>query len=267
MRDFLLTLARASLPLNFPPRRWWREYRQWRQLRALAGQRLLRAFARAYPKAYFVQIGANDGMQQDPIRFVRERYAWSGLLVEPVPYVFERLKANWERVPGLTLDNVAVADRDGRLPFYHPAKATDPVAVPSWYDGLGSFSKENVLKHADLIPDIAQRIVVTEVSCLTLESLCRKHGIAHIDVLHVDAEGYDDRIVQQIDFARHRPRLLIYEHFHLDSATRTALQRRLEQHGYAWMEEYLDTWCLDMTERTDAGVRAEWQRLRPGGRA
>lgn len=261
MREFLLTLARASVPVNFPPRRWWREYRHWRRLRQLAGQRFLMAFARAHPQAYFVQIGANDGAQQDPLRFVRERYGWPGLLVEPVPYVFERLKANWGGVANLALDNVAVADRDGRLPFYHPAQAADAGALPSWYDGLGSFSRENVLKHADVIPDIAQRIVTTEVPCLTLESLCRKHGIERIDVLHVDAEGYDAQIVRQLDFDRRRPRLIIYEHFHQGEPERAALRRLLQDQGYDWIEEYLDTWCLDLRAPLGKDLLDTWQRL------
>lgn len=261
VRDYLLTLARASVPVNFPPRRWWREYRHWRRLRRLAGQRLLLAFARAHPAAYFVQIGANDGSQQDPLRFVRERYSWSGLMVEPVPYVFARLKANWGHVPQLVLDNVAVADRDGVLPFYHPAQAADTANLPSWYDGLGSFSKENVLKHADLIPDIAQRIVATDVPCLTLASLCCKHAITRIDVLHIDAEGYDARIVRQLDFAQLRPRLIIYEHFHQADSERTALRGLLEDHGYGWLEEYLDTWCLDLRPPLDAALLNTWRRL------
>ena len=33
---------------------------------------------------------------------------------------------------------------------------------------------QNLLSHRDLIPDIEQRLVATEVPCMTFESLCTK---------------------------------------------------------------------------------------------
>ena len=56
---------------------------------------VLAAFARATAqrRVVFVQIGSNDGVTSDPLQYFVDRYAWSGILVEPVPHVFERLHA------------------------------------------------------------------------------------------------------------------------------------------------------------------------------
>ena len=63
------------------------------------------------------------------------------------------------------LENVAIGERDGTLPFYHLAPVDDFEAegLPQWYDGIGSFKREHVLKHVEYIPDIADRLVCTDV--------------------------------------------------------------------------------------------------------
>ncbi len=90
---------------------------------------------------------------------IQER-EWRGVMVEPVPYVFERLRAAYAGNDRVTLENAAIADRNGRLPFYHLAEAADyePEGMPEWYDGIGSLSCDAVLSHARAIPDIEARL-------------------------------------------------------------------------------------------------------------
>jgi FkbM family methyltransferase len=235
--------------------------------RRLAGPKLLQAFGEAYPRAFFVEIGANDGDQHDHLQALIRTREWSGLMVEPVPYVFERLRRNYADRHRVTLENAAIGDRDGRHAFYHLREA-DPGErdrLPSWYDGIGSLSRANVLAHRRHIPDIDERIVRSEVPCLTFESLCRKHGVERVDLLAIDAEGYDAEILRRIDFGVLRPRLIVYEHFHLEPHERVACRTALEVTGYETIEEGFDTWCL-IASPEDRLTRA-WRGLRPGVRA
>jgi hypothetical protein len=119
-----------------------------------------------------------------------------------------------------------------------------------------------VLSHVEQIPDIARRIVRAEVPCLSFESLCRRYGVERVDLLAIDAEGYDREILRQIDFDVYRPRLLIYEHYHFRREDRAEARSRLEQLGYATMEEGFDTWCVDA--RVGDAVTRAFRRLRPG---
>jgi FkbM family methyltransferase len=241
----------------------WRDLLLRRTRRRMAGPKLLRAFADAYPEAFFIEVGANDGEQSDHLRpFILSR-AWRGIMIEPLPHVFERLTANYEGLDRVTLENAAIAAADGAMPFYHvaPIAGEEGGSVPGWYDTIGSFSRETVLRHAVHIPDLDQRIVQTQVPCLTFESLCRKHGVERIDLVLVDAEGYDYEIVKQIDLATYRPRLLIYEHYLLAPGERSACRARVERAGYSTMEEGFDTWCLDTG--SDDSVTRTWRRLRP----
>jgi FkbM family methyltransferase len=245
------------------PRRAWRALRFRLLERRLAGPQLVRAFAESHPDAFFIEIGSNDGVQHDYLRpFITER-AWRGVMVEPVPYVFERLRRNYGSLDRVELENAAIADRDGTLPFYHlrEADSAERAHLPGWYDGIGSFSRDVVASHTRHIPDIESRIVRVDVPAMTLESLCRKHGVERVDLLLVDTEGYDFQIIKSIDFAARHPRLLVYEHYHLDPDERERCGRYVREQGYETMEEGFDTWCLDLG--ADDRLTAAWRGLRP----
>lgn len=243
--------------------RAWRAAAHRRLRRRLAGPRLLAAFARAYPEAFFVEIGSNDGEQHDHLRPLIVSQQWRGIMVEPVPYVFERLARNYGGLDRVVLENAVIADHDGELPFFHlrEAAAGDRERLPDWYDGIGSLSRDFVLNHRDRIPDIDRRLTTTQVPALTFDSLCRRHSVDHLDLLLVDAEGHDWEILRRIDLARWRPRVVIYEHYHLTSADRRASRARFRDQGYELIEEGFDTFCL-RSEPADE-LTGTWRRTRP----
>jgi FkbM family methyltransferase len=244
-------------------RRILQRLRYRRVKRRLAGPRLIRAFADAHPDAFFVEVGSNDGVQHDYLRPMILERSWRGIMVEPVPYVFERLRRNYGPLDRISLENAAIAQRDGTLPFFHLREAGEAERgeLPGWYDGIGSFSRDVVMSHAAHIPDIADRIVEAQVPALTFESLCRKHGVDGVDLVLIDTEGYDWEIIQSIDLATRHPRLLVYEHYHLDAGERARCADHVRDHGYETMEEGFDTWCLDPAP--DDPLTATWRGLRP----
>jgi FkbM family methyltransferase len=234
--------------------RSWRSLLRWRRDHRLAGRKLLRAFADAFPEASFVEIGANDGVNDDPLRPFVVSGAWSGVMVEPAPEVFERLRQNYAELDRVVLVNAAIADHDGTVPLYQAA-VVDGEETVAVFDSAGSLSRETAERSgAIFIPDDQRRIIRMEVPCLSFASLCRKYDIQEIDLMVIDAEGYDYEIIKQVDFAARRPRLLVYEHFHLSPADREQCMAHLERLGYETMEEGLDTWCLD-TELDDSLTR------------
>jgi FkbM family methyltransferase len=242
------------------PGRAWRKARYRRLLNSMAGPRLLRAFGAAYPGAFFIEIGSNDGEQHDHLRPLILSLDWRGLMVEPVPYVFERLRQNYGEVDRVTLVNTAIADRDGEMPFFHMREAGPEETVPDWYHGTGSFSRDAVLRHAKDIPDVEDRLVTTSVPCLTFESLCARQGVERVDLLLVDTEGYDWELLRMIDLETVRPRLVIYEHYHLDPGARADALGRFAELGYETLEEGFDTFCLDPV---DDDLTRRWRGLKP----
>lgn len=228
--------------------------------------RLVAAFGRAYPQAYFLQVGANDGALYDPLRREILRRNWRGIMIEPVPDVFERLAANYEGYSRIALENVAVASEEGERPFYHLQRVADPQAegLPVWYAALGSFHKDVILSHRDLIPEIDRRLVTRTVRCTTINRLCDKHHVGRADLIQIDTEGHDYEVIKLVDFDRLKPRLVLYEHHHLSDGDRLACQAHLARFGFETIERHYDTLALrvrDTSER-DGELLSLWRELR-----
>jgi len=228
--------------------------------------RIIEAFARTYPSAFFIQVGSNDGVQKDPLRRCILNRRWSGIMIEPVPYVFRRLRQNYGHITRVKLENLAVGCQDGPLPFYYLASAANQPGLPEWYDGLGSFRKDVILSHRATIPDIDQRLVCESVPCLTFDSLCRKHGIEHVDIIQIDTEGYDFEVIKLIDIERLKPRLLLFEREHLGDE-RAACYAFLQERGFELIEEGMDAIALNQRDlsRRDRGLVRVWNDLKCDG--
>ena len=235
-------------------------WRHQRVLRRMAGPQLLAAFADAVPDAFFVEIGANDGDQHDHLRSLILGSRWRGIMVEPVPYVFERLQRNYAGVDRVICERVAIAPQAGRMPFFHLAEAAG-AGAPGWYDAIGSFSREAVLSHAGDIPDLEERLVETQVPTVTFEGLLERHGVERVDLVVIDTEGYDWEILRNVDLGRWKPRLVVYEHYHLSPEDRRSAREHLRSAGYETMEEHFDTFCLDTGPDDDLTRR--WRSLSP----
>ena len=147
--------------------------------------------------------------------------SWRGVLVEPIPYIFAKLKANYPDKDRFELANVAIGE-DGKVPFYYVDKAAinDLPDLPYWYDQLGSFDRAHIVKELDGV--LEPYIRSMEVESLHLGSLLDRYEISKIDVLHIDAEGYDWKVLQQLDLSRFRPAFILCEHHHLSHDEREA---------------------------------------------
>lgn len=188
--------------------------------------------------AYFVQIGANDGVTRDPIGMYVRRDRWSGLMVEPVREVHERLVRNYSDLPGIRFERAAVAASDGEQEFYRLAPTAGDRKT---YDALGSLNRDVVKKHIRKYPELQERFDVIAVPTITVATLFAKHGVGAVDVLCVDTEGHDFQVLEQFPWTRLRPELVIYEHQHLSAEDRTAAESLLKGHGYRLHREAPDT--------------------------
>jgi FkbM family methyltransferase len=178
----------------------------------------------------FLQIGSNDGLTTDPLhRFAAWRH-WAGVTVEPLPSVFRRLQHNYRRQPQVRCLNVAVGAANGRIPFFYVtgSRAGDP----HWADQIGSFDREHVLKHAPFIRDLGARVATTEVPTMTLQTLHEHVGRRTFDLLHVDAEGFDEQILQGVDPDALGLRALLFEHAHMSEEALAQLTARFSSVGF-----------------------------------
>lgn len=187
---------------------------------------------------FFIQIGANDGITNDPLyKFITE-FGWQGILVEPMPESFAALQETHRGRPGLTLLNAALAGEDGTLPIYTVRIDAGTFQKAQMYS---SFDRNVVLRNSRFVPDIANRIEEVQVKAVSMKTLLGHAGSRPVDILAIDAEGFDYTILKMIDFTRLKPAIILYEHTHLNKADQEAAAELLAAHGYRMTRDTLDT--------------------------
>jgi methyltransferase FkbM-like protein len=63
-------------------------------------------------------------------------------------------------------------------------------------------------------------------------------------VLPIDTEGFDYKVLAQIDLSRYVPRLILFEHKHLSAEEKTRAAALLRAYGYRCSELGGDTLVL-----------------------
>ena len=183
---------------------------------------------------FFVQVGANDGVKADPIHeLIVGNKNWCGIFIEPIAPLFYRLKKNYEYSERFIFENIAIGTKKETKKFYYVSDqaALDPsLNLPFYYDQLGSFDRDHIFKH--LGDKIAPFIVEEEMECVSLQEALDRNHITAIDLLHIDAEGFDYQVLAQLDFARYRPLVILFEHKHLPTEEALKAKSLLETSGY-----------------------------------
>lgn len=181
-------------------------------------------------KVSFINIGANDGLSGDPLGEFIFKYKWKGIMIEPVPYVFDRLKRVYKNRPGVILEKSAISMTNGKKNFWHLERTKK---LNSGYDQLGSFDKKMVLDNMKIWNFSEGKIIRSVVNCLTLNKLIQKHKIIKTDVISIDAEGYDYQIIKQLNFKKIAPKLIVFEHGHLNNKDKEKCFSFLRKNGYS----------------------------------
>lgn len=152
----------------------------------------------------FVQIGANDGIQHDPIHdLVLQHPEWKGILVEPIPNVFKSLVANYKNNLNLKFEQCAISDEGGIISLYCTSTDTDFESMRS------SIAKDNVILGSCKTKKLIRKL---DVPSITLQTLFNKYAISTLDLLLIDIEGYDFFVIQQLLKTSVRPAIIQFEH-------------------------------------------------------
>jgi len=174
-----------------------------------------------------VQIGAYDGSANDPVDAILRRFDWRGVLVEPQLEPFERLAARHAGNENAFLLNAAVSDTDGERELFTVKEG------PDWTGQVASFNRDHVEKQRRQLPAGSPfNIVATSVRTCTFDTLLSKFDVDHVDVVQIDAEGYDYELLKLFDVPRRLPAIVNYEHVHLSCRDREAAAQLLVSSGY-----------------------------------
>ena len=168
----------------------------------------------------FVEAGGNDGLTQSNTLYFERYRGWHGLLVEPIPALAERCRANR---PGARVEQYALVG---------PELAGSTVSMTycnlmSLVNGaMGSSAADR--NHLDLGKPFLghdEETYTVDVPARRLSDVLDDAGIRHVDLLSLDVEGFEPQVLDGLDFARHRPVWMVVE-----SRDAAAMDARLAEH-------------------------------------
>jgi FkbM family methyltransferase len=188
----------------------------------------------------FIQIGANDGVRGDPINRYVTTCEWSGVLVEPDPALFGALKVNYLiHSRRLHFLNAAIDAQAGERLLHKIAPETP--GIPDWTRGTVSFDLSHVQRVCASLGLAEGCISSSPVRTATWDEVRGLFGSRHCDVVVVDVEGYDAKLLRLAGLAQMRPTVVQFEHGCLERAERLAFYGELLDLGYELASSGIDT--------------------------
>ena len=236
-----------KFPLTYNVAR--RTYRLFRGPDPTIQQRIVMALGQKR-KVFFLQVGSNDGLQGDPIHdLIINHKTWAGIFIEPVEFLFQRLKKNYEDADRFVFENVAIGNEKGTKRFFYVSdKAKDELELPYWHDQLGSFDKNHILQA--LGDQLSPYIIEEEIECLPLQDVLDRNQVAAIDLIHIDTEGFDYKVLSQVDLNRYKPSVILFEHSLLVDGEMEKARSLLHKAEYRLFEYGADTLAVRWRHRS-----------------
>ena len=174
----------------------------------------------------FCEAGANDGYSESNTYALETLFGWSGILIEPVPFLFEACEAIR---PNSSVINAALGGRgsDGTEVEMYFADLGSTLVHDHKIDGLTSF--EHIEKMRDFLP---HGYSTGFVPVRTLSSILAAQEMIDFDLLSLDVEGSELAALDGLNFEEFRPQYILAETFDL-KAVQDILRSR-----YALIEQY-----------------------------
>ena len=142
-----------------------------------------------YSNGFYIECGANDGVDQSNTWYFEKKMNWTGFLIEPHPLIFNELKKN--RSKKNIFINKALGNYRNNNKFVYLTN-----------DDLTSKTKlnENNIKNNIKVP----------VSTLT-DILNQYNSPKVIDFFSLDVEGFENLVLQGIDFEKYKFKYFLIE--------------------------------------------------------
>tara|TARA_B100001093_G_C26598436_1_gene914797 strand:- start:205 stop:816 length:612 start_codon:yes stop_codon:yes gene_type:complete len=183
-----------------------------------------------------VVIGAHFGVWlKDELSNFNEKDI---LLVEPVPYNYNKLKEDFKNSSNIQICTNAVFSEHKRSKFYYVNENSISKLGKHWASGIGSFNKDHILDHRTKRFKIEEKdIVEIDIEFITFDNLVEKYSIESIDKLQIDVEGAEYEILKSIDYKKININSIQFESKHFDGTFKEGkkleeIKKKLISEGY-----------------------------------
>lgn len=166
----------------------------------------------------FVEVGALDGLLHSNTLFFEQELRWRGVLVEPNPAAFALLERNR---PNCVTENAALSDHDGMQCF---------TQISGDFFGWSGLSDNMEAEHRSRINRLIPNTAVREFDVRTVSpaTLLAQHHLAHVDLVSIDTEGSEEKILNAFPWGRVSVSIFCVE----NNFGNQTIKAMMARHGY-----------------------------------
>jgi len=186
-----------------------------------------------------IQIGANDGSRFDELNIFIKKYKIKSVLVEPINEYFEDLKRNYKNFENVYFENsaITVGTKKKEIFVVNNKNIND---YDEHIKGISSFDKNHLIKHGVK----SNHILKKKINCISILNLLKKYNISNLDILFIDAEGYDGDILIDFFSSSTQEPILIFEYIHIENKIFKDLVSILTNKKYSYFNINENLICL-----------------------
>ena len=157
------------------------------------------------PNGFFIEAGANNGIDQNNTKIFEDLFGWKGLLVEPSISAYEVCKQNR---PNSIVINAALSSKDD-------------IEIVGDFDGhlMSSINGKRRNNTNNMVT----------IKTKTLTSILKEHDIKNVDFISLDVEGFEFDVLRGFDFNIWQPSYILIE---INGDAKTFIDPYLEKFGY-----------------------------------
>lgn len=190
---------------------------------------------KGFKNGIFVDVGAHDGISINNTLYFEKFNNWSGVNIEPIKKVFDRLVIN--RPTSINI-NCAVCNKDGETDFFCNSGLTEMLSgITNNYDSrhLERLQRENA--------QTGSTTEIIKINTKRLETICDENKITHIHYLSIDVEGGEFEVIKSINFNKVFIDVIEFENNYDD--TSVPIIKYLEERDFVIIHKSLDIFMIN----------------------
>ena len=169
---------------------------------------------------YFVDVGANDGINFSNSYLLEKRFGWKGICVEPLPCMIDVLT----KFRNCIVSPYAAYSESGKTLEFSICNI----------NSMGSGITDNLDAYKDIV--MSNRTVITVQTKTLTDILKDANAPKFIEYLSLDTEGSEYEILKAFDWDTYTFGCIDVEHNYIEPA-RTNIRTLLESKGYKHVRE------------------------------
>ena len=190
---------------------------------------ILKNYLRKNKIESLIQIGANDGDRFDELSYFIKKYKIKSILVEPIKKYFLELKNNYKNFDFVQFENSAISVNN-EISHLFTVNEKFLKKYDDHVQGLSSFAKKHLINHGINAHHIEEK----KINSISIKNLIQKYKIEKLDLIYIDAEGYDGKIILDFILNIKIHPIIIFEYIHVENKLLEKVLNTLDKNNFKY---------------------------------